>query len=148
LQREEASCALTTDEEELSVGPATGEEAPESGAGAARVIRLHHGTDLGSANDIDANGLDAARAAAFNGGGEFWATVDVAVADMFAQVNPASGIPARLDFDLPVTVLAALLTVNPPRAYQHGADVYEFLPTAFATLNAHMTNRQVLAPVP
>jgi hypothetical protein len=129
------------------VSPAPAEESPEAGPGAAGGIRLHHGTDLGSANDIAANGLDAARAAAFNEGGEFWATMDVAMADTFAQVNPAGGTPARLDFDLPMTVLAALLAANPPRAYQHGADVYEFLPAAFATLNAAITNRHVVSPV-
>jgi len=136
------------EDEGSASNPAAGGEAPESGVGAAGTIPLHHGTDLGSANDIAVNGLEVARAAAFNGGGEFWATVDVAMADLFAQVNPAGGLPARLDFELPVAVLEALLTSNPPQAYQHGADVYEFLPTAFATLNAFMANRQVVSPVP
>jgi hypothetical protein len=94
------------------------------------------------------NGLDQARAAAFNEGGEFWATTDLAMANTFAQVNPAGGIPTRLDFDVPVAVLAALLGANPPQAYQHGNDVYEFLPPGFLLLNLHMANRQVVSPVP
>jgi hypothetical protein len=40
-------------EEKGPVSPAPEEEVP---ANSAEVIRLHHGTDLGSANDIAANG--------------------------------------------------------------------------------------------
>ena len=118
-----------------------------NGIGSA-VLRLHHGTDLASANDLLNNGVDAGKAAAFNVSGEFWTTTDVAVADTFAQVNPAGGTPARLEFDLPMPVLTALLPTTPPQAYQHGSDAYEFLPTAFASLNAHLANRQVISPVP
>jgi hypothetical protein len=136
------------DGEALAALSASGGGLPDPGTGTSGTIRLHHGTDLASANDIALNGLDGARAAAFNGSGEFWATVDVAMADTFAQVNPAGGPPARLDFDLPVAVLVALLTANPPRAYQHGPDVYELLPAGFPSLNAHMIHRQVVSPVP
>jgi hypothetical protein len=94
------------------------------------------------------HGLDQAAAAAFNVSGEFWATADQSVADTFAQVNPAGGVPARLDFDLPLRILVALLSSAPPRAYQHGDDDYEFLPTGFVLLNAHMANSQVVSPVP
>src|SRR5437763_828508 len=89
-------------------------------------VRLCHGTDLGSASDMSSTGLDPAKAAVFNATGEFWATTDRALADMFAQVNPAGGTPARFDFDVPAHVLGTLLGSNPPRAYQHGNDTYEF----------------------
>src|SRR5260370_3337196 len=120
----------------------------QSGIAPQGYIRLHHGTDLASANDIMNNGLDQARAAAFNASGEFWATTDLATANTFAQVNPANGAPARFDFNLPPQVLAAFLGASPPRAYQHGSDVYEFLPAAFPMLNQHIANCQVVSPVP
>src|SRR2546423_12779527 len=93
---------------------------PEDGPAPA-FIRLHHGTDENSANDILHNGLDQARAASQNVTGEFWATTDAADAEVFAQVNPAEGTPARYSFDLSLQGLAALLGSTPPRAYQHGA---------------------------
>lgn len=114
-------------------------------------IRLHHGTDQNSANDLLLHGVDQAQAAAFNVSGEFWATTSAADADTFAQVNPAGGVPARYSFDLPLWVLQVLLTANPPRAYRHttsGVDWYEFLPSSFPLLNQHMANRQVVSPVP
>jgi hypothetical protein len=123
-------------------------DASEPGAGASPSVRLYHGTDLASANDIQAHGLDAARAAAFNGSGDFWATTDLAAADVFAQVNPANGVPARLAFDLPLAVLHGLLGSPGPAALQHGNDLYQFLPRGFPTLNRHMTNLQVASPVP
>jgi hypothetical protein len=116
--------------------------------GAEEYVRLHHGTDVDSATDILNSGLDPAKAAAFNVSGEFWATTDVAGADTFAQVNPAAGVPARFDFDLPRRVLTALLSSVPPMAYQHGAGDYEFLPASFPDLNRHMANGQVVSPVP
>jgi hypothetical protein len=111
-------------------------------------IRLHHGSDVVSANNILNNGLSLALALQAGGTGEFWATIHAADADTFAQVNPAGGVPARYSFDLPRRVLAALLASVPPRAYQHGADWYEFLPGSYALLNQHMTARQVISPVP
>jgi hypothetical protein len=119
-----------------------------AGSASSGTIRLHHGTDDDSANDILNNGLDAVNAARHNVTGEFWATTSPADADTFAQVNPAAGTPARFSFDLLLPVLAALLASNPPRAYQHGSDWYEFLPASYPTLNRHMTNRQVVSPVP
>jgi hypothetical protein len=95
--------------------------------------------------------VDHARAAAFNVSGEFWATTSAADAETFAQVNPAGGVPARYSFDLPLQVLQALLSASLPRAYQHttsGVDWYEFLPSSFQQLNRHMTNREVVSPVP
>lgn len=112
------------------------------------LMRLYHGTDLASANAIIVNGLDVVAAAAFNGTGEFWATSDRATADWFAMANPANGQPARLEFDLPLPVLTALLSGWPIRAYLHGADDYEFLPGAYPLLNLSMQNRQVISPVP
>ncbi len=112
------------------------------------LMRLYHGTDLASANAIIANGLDVAAAAALSGSGEFWATSDRATADWFAMANPASGTPARLEFDLPLPVLIALLSMLPIRAYLHGADNYEFLPGAYQLLNQSMQNRQVISLVP
>ncbi len=93
------------DGEELPASIVSGGGLPDFGAGESGILRLYHGTDRASATDIALNGLDGNRAAAFNGSGEFWATVDVAMADTFAFVNPAGGIPARFDFDLPVAVL-------------------------------------------
>jgi hypothetical protein len=95
-----------------------------------------------------ANGLDVAAAAAFNGSGEFWATSDRTTADWFAMANPANGTPARLEFDLPLPVLIALLSGLPIRAYLHGTGDYEFLPGAFQLLNQSMQNCQVISPVP
>ncbi|MGL4553490.1 MAG: hypothetical protein ACRC33_20175 [Gemmataceae bacterium] len=115
------------------------------------MIRLHHGTDASSAHDTLVNGIQVAGAAAFNVSGEFWATTSAADAETFAQVNPAGGVPARFSFDLPVSVLQALLAAAPPRAYQHtsaGVDWYEFLPDGFPLLNQRLTNRQVVSPVP
>ena len=114
-------------------------------------IRLHHGTDEGSANDLLQHGVHQAPAAAFNVSDEFWATTSVDDAETFAQVNPAGGVPARYSFDLPLWVLQALLNANPPQTYQHttaGVDWYEFLPGGFPLLNQHMANRQVVSPVP
>jgi hypothetical protein len=118
------------------------------GSGSSGSIRLHHGTDEDSANDILNNGLSRTRAASQNVTGECWVTTNASDADTFAQVNPAGGIPARYSFDLPLSVLAALLSSNPPRAYQHGADWYEFLPASYPTLNREMVNCQVVSPVP
>jgi hypothetical protein len=118
------------------------------GSAPSGMIRLHHGTDENSANDILHNGLNAASAARQNVTGEFWATTSAADADTFAQVNPAGGTPARFSFDLPLSVLGSLLAANPPRAFQHGSGWFEFLPSSYPTLNRHMTNRQVVSPVP
>ena len=112
------------------------------------LIRLYHGTDLASANAIIINGLDVSAAAALNGTGDFWASSDRATADWFAMANPANGTPARFEFDLPLPVLHALLSVVPIRAYLHGAGDYEFLPGAYPLLNQSMQNRQVISPVP
>lgn len=112
------------------------------------LLRLHHGTDLNSALDIMHNGLDQTNAAALNVSGEFWATTDQNMADVFAQVNPTGGQPARLDFDIPLQVVLDLIAAIPPQAIRDGEDVYEFLPSSYAVLNQHLTNRQVVSPVP
>jgi hypothetical protein len=110
---------------------------------ASGVIRLHHGTDLASGNDILRHGLDAARAASYNGSGEFWATADPATADWFAKSNPATGTPARFSFGLPEPALQRLLARRPFVVHQHSPDDYEFLPASFPDLNAHMANKQI-----
>jgi len=94
------------------------------------------------------NGLSRARAASMNVTGECWATTDAADADTFAQVNPTGAVPARYSFDVEETVLVGLLAANPPQAYQHGPDCYEFLPSSYPVLNHHMVNGRVISPVP
>ncbi len=113
----------------------------------AGTLRLHHGTDLTSANDLLLNGVDQGKAATFNGTGEFWASTDASVADWFALAHPSSPPAARFEFDLPVQVLRLLLGTFPPAVTQQGPNDYEFLPTSFPLLNLHLTNRQVV-PVP
>ena len=110
-------------------------------------IRLRHGTDVASANDIMTNGVSQTAAALLNVSGEFWAATDERTANMFAQVNPSNGPPARVDFDLPDGVLAMLVRQLPPLVNQNGPDTYEFLPASFPDLNHHMANVQVV-PLP
>jgi hypothetical protein len=114
----------------------------------ARVVCLYHGTDIASAEEIRDYGVDAGGAAAFNVSGEFWASINRTTADIFAQVNPAAGVPARLDFDLPEWILTILMPAHPPGVYRHGTEEFEFLPSSYPLLNQHMTNRRVVAPVP
>jgi hypothetical protein len=119
---------------------------PDEGTG-QRSIRLHHGTDQGSATDLLQSGVNQQHAAAWNGSGEFWATTSHRRAEWFALSHPASPPAARFEFDLPESVLLVLLQLNPPGAIHHAPDDYEFLPGSHALLNRHMTNTRV-APVP
>lgn len=122
---------------------------PEAKSGAT--IRLHHGTDVKSANTLLRHGVDQTQAAAFNVTGEFWATTNATDAETFAQVNPAGGVPRRFSFDVPLWVLQTLLTANPPQAVRHtssGVDWYEILSGGFPLLNQHMMDGQVVSPVP
>jgi hypothetical protein len=115
------------------------------------IVRLHHGTDVDSANDLLVHGVIYARAAAFNVSGEFWATVSESEAKAFAVANPAGGVPARYSFNLPLSVLQALLNSSPRRANRlvlFGVEWYEFYPGSFPYLNRYMANRQVVSPVP
>jgi hypothetical protein len=112
-----------------------------------RFVRLHHGTDESSANDLFQNGVNLQHAATWNGSGEFWATSDHHLAEWFALSHPSSPPAACFEFDLPESVLLAMLQMNPPGATQHAPDDYEFLPASHALLNQHMTNMRV-APVP
>jgi hypothetical protein len=112
-----------------------------------RLIRFHHGTDLASAHQILAHGLDAAMAANYNSSGEFWATTDPIIADWFALTNPANGPPARLEFALPEQTVQDLLAQNPAVVHRHSPQTYEFLPASFGVVNQRMTNQQVV-PVP
>jgi hypothetical protein len=107
-------------------------------------VGLHHGTDLVSANHLLQHGLDAAAAARYNATGEFWATTNVAVAEWFARSNPAGGVPARFDFEIPESLLQHLLAQGPLVAIAHTQEDYEFLPPSFEILNQCMTNKQVV----
>jgi hypothetical protein len=78
-----------------------------------------------------------------NGGGEFWATTDPRIAELFAQVNPAAGPPAIVAFDLPEIALRQMTSARPPAVQDYPPDAYEFLPASFPPLNAVAVNRQV-----
>ena len=109
-----------------------------------KTIRLHHGTDATNANDLFQNGVNPQHAAAWNGSGEFWATVDHGRAEWFARSHPSSPPAACFEFDLPESVILAMLQMTPPGAIQNAPDDYEFLPASHAALNLHMTNMQVV----
>lgn len=110
-----------------------------------RTIRLHHGTDQTSANDLLLGGVNQQQAAVWNGSGEFWATVEHRRAEWFALSHPSSPPAACFEFDLAESVLLALLQMIPPAAIRHGRDDYEFLPASHALLNQNMSNRRVVA---
>jgi hypothetical protein len=110
-------------------------------------VVLYHGTDAVSANDILNHGVHAAKAAHYNGVGEFWATTDSQAADWFAKANPANGSPARLSFEVPQATLRSLVTSRPVLARTDGQGTYEFLPASFLILNQQMTGKQVMAVV-
>jgi hypothetical protein len=110
-----------------------------------RFVRFHHGTDQTSANDLLLNGVNQQQATAWNGSGEFWATSDHRRAEWFALSHPGSPPAACFEFDLPESVLLAILQMSPPGIIRHGPDDYEFLPASHALLNQHMTNRQIAA---
>src|SRR5258707_10894369 len=97
---------------------------PEEGS-LPRPIRFHHGTDQTSANDLLQNGVNQQHAAAWNGSGEFWATKDHRRAEWFALSHPNSPPAACFEFDLPESVLLAILQMNPPVAIQHGPNDYD-----------------------
>jgi hypothetical protein len=109
-------------------------------------MRLFHGTDKGSADDIMRSGVNAGLAASFNATGEFWATSDIDLADIFAQVNPAGGEPARLEFEIPDERLTWLLAQG--WVLTSDRDLYEFLPMSFLELNRCATMISVTSPVP
>jgi hypothetical protein len=112
-----------------------------------RLIRFHHGTDQSSANDLLQNGVNQQHAATWNGSGEFWVTTDHQRAAWYALSHPSSPPAACFEFDVPESVLLALLQMNPPGVVHHGANDYEFLPSSHALLNQYMTNKKV-SPVP
>ena len=107
------------------------------------LLRLHHGTDLQSANDIVRNGLDAVKAASYNGSGEFWASSEIGTADWFARTNPSNGQPARISFDIEESVLQQLCSAQPSVVFAHGPNDYEFQSTCFPHLNQAMKNKKV-----
>ncbi|MFO0965823.1 MAG: hypothetical protein U0793_09605 [Gemmataceae bacterium] len=107
-------------------------------------LRFHHGTDQMSANDLDHNGVNQQHAAAWNGTGEFWATLDHGRAAWFALSHPSSPPAACFEFDLPEEVLQLMLQMNPPAALRHGTDDVEFLPPSHLLLNQHIANKAVV----
>ncbi|HVS37266.1 MAG TPA: hypothetical protein VMS17_17020 [Gemmataceae bacterium] len=119
---------------------------PDEGT-AQRSIRLHHGTDQSSANDLLQSGVNQQQAAAWNGSGEFWATSDHRRAEWFALSHPASPPAACFEFDLVESALLLILQLKPPGAIHHAPDDFEFLPGSYALLNQHMSNKRI-APVP
>lgn len=107
------------------------------------VYRFHHGTDPASANDLFRNGVSQQHAAAWNGSGEFWATIDHRRAEWFALSHPASPPAACFEFDLPEPVLQAILQMV--AAIRHGPNDYEFLPASYPLLNQAMQNKHITA---
>jgi hypothetical protein len=110
-------------------------------------IQFHHGTDQTSADDLLQNGVNQHQAAAWNGSGEFWATIDHQRAVWFVRSHPGSPPAACFEFELPESVLLTLLHMNPPVAIQHAPNDCEFPPGSHALLNQHMSQKQVV-PVP
>ena len=100
-----------------------------------------------SANDLLQNGVDQQEAAAWNGSGEFWATIDHGRAEWFARSHPNSPPGACFEFDLPGQALQVLLQMNPPGVRHYAPDDYEFLPPCYGLLNLEMINQQMV-PVP
>jgi hypothetical protein len=123
---------------------ASGDLTDEAAAG---WVRLHHGADLTSANNILQHGIDEQQAAVWNGSGEFWTTTNHVHAEWFARSNPNSPPAACFEFDLPGAVLQVLLQMHPPGARYQAPNDYEFLPPGYALLNQHLANPQVV-PVP
>ena len=110
-----------------------------------RLIRFHHGTDQASAYDLLQNGVNRQHAAASNGSGEFWATIEHRRAEWFALSHPASPPAACFEFDLPEPLLTAILQMAPVAAVQHAPHDYEFLPASYPLLNHGMQNKQITA---
>ncbi|HQU41597.1 MAG: hypothetical protein B7Z73_01810 [Planctomycetia bacterium 21-64-5] len=110
-----------------------------------RLIRFHHGTDQASANDLLHKGVNQQHAAAWNGSGEFWATIEHRRAGWFGLSHPASPPAACFEFDLPESVLLAILQMAPAAALHHAPSDYEFLAASYALLNHGMQNKQITA---
>ena len=108
------------------------------------VISLYHGTDVASANDILTNGLDPAKAAIYNGAGEFWTSDDIAVAGWFAKTNPRGGQEAILIFEIQEGELQRMIAIRPKVVVVHDGHDYEFLPACMPLLNQVMVNSRVM----
>jgi hypothetical protein len=108
------------------------------------LIHCFHGTDVASADSINASGVDAAAARAQNGGGEFWVSFDRGDAELLAYLNPAGGAAALLIFELPDSVISKLLSGSKPTASFHPPRWLEFLPGSFVVLNANMRAKRVI----
>lgn len=80
------------------------------GGGAGRgVTTLYHGTDLASAEKIVASGINRNAARGLGGGDIFWSTANREVANIFAQANPAGGVPAVVAQQIPTAALEGLI---------------------------------------
>ena len=110
-----------------------------------RTIRFRHGTDLASANDLHQNGVNQQKAAAWNGSGEFWASLDHGRAEWFARSHPNSPPAVCFEFDLPEPVFEFILRMKPLGVRHHAPNDFEFLPPSYAILNENMVNRQTVA---
>lgn len=105
-------------------------------------IRLFHGTDAQSADNIAKHGLSALGAGEFNAAGEFWASPKSNYAYWFAKTNPR-GIEeiALVSFEIPKKVLRYIFKNN--LGHKHSPVEFEFTPASFKLINSHMTNAKV-----
>lgn len=124
---------------------------------AADMVRLWHGTDMGTAMSIAQSGVSYEQMVLYlakYGPGRiapdfFWTTTRPKVACTYAYLNNAVNIngarPAVLSFVLPTVVVAGLLSNAPPLVEQwspEDAD-YRFSPECFATINSAMADVMV-----
>lgn len=108
-------------------------------------LRLYHGTDATSASQIVEYGLDVERARATGGHGEFWTTIDIDAARVFAVSN-LHGPPSLVQFDLPPTVVDECLMADPKAAFIHFSGAwFEFQPSSFSLISGAMSNVATIA---
>lgn len=112
---------------------------------ALRFIRLHHGTDQGSAQNLVRHGVDPRQAAVWNGSGEFWASTDHRRAVWFALSHPNSPPAACFKFEQPESLVVSIMQISPPGALLHLPDDYEFLPVSHPLLSQHMASKQLVS---
>jgi len=109
-------------------------------------IRLYHGTDKESAEDILRNGLNSSRSSEFNSSGEFWASPSDKYAYWFAKTNPRELEEiAIVSFEIPKSVFSLILK-NPRLVTRHSHMELEFLPKSFDILNKNMQSPKIDTP--
>lgn len=107
-------------------------------------VRLYHGTDAISAEDIVRNGLNRTSSGVFNSAGEFWASPSNKYAYWFAKTNPREiDDIAIVSFELPKKVLSYIIKSR--MAVKHSPVELEFLPQSFELINSNMGNQRVEA---